>query len=328
MRASDLIHGLGERGYKGSIVPVHRLFDLQREVARCYEEGLLDEEFYQESLRSILFAPPDGLQEARSLVVVAVPRPHIRIVFLWGGNSFPVLVPAYYLFWRQAERRLEEVLQQLASPSGHRFVRVAPPAKLLAACSGLGSYGRNNICYVPGMGSFLRLWVFCFDIVCRDDPWRNANLLEACRKCSLCMRHCPTSAITTERFLLRAERCITFHNERSVEIPFPSWIEPSWHNSLIGCSLCQTVCPINTKFIPWVEDGDEFSEDETALLLQGNPAEDLPPVTLQKLVRLDLADYADLLPRNLRVLLERGELPDGARATKPSGAASSPESAP
>jgi epoxyqueuosine reductase len=31
------------------------------------------------------------------------------------------------------------------------------PLKSLAVRSGLAAYGRNNVCYVPGMGSFLEL---------------------------------------------------------------------------------------------------------------------------------------------------------------------------
>jgi hypothetical protein len=50
--------------------------------------------------------------------------------------------------------------------------------------------------------------------------------------------------------------------------------------------------------------GDEvFSEEETALLLEGTAPEHLPPKTREKLERLDLIDLLDVLPRNLRALL-------------------------
>ena len=52
----------------------------------------------------------------------------------------------------------------------------------------------------------------------------------------------------------------------------------------------------------WVEKGEEFSHDETRLLLEGVQLDRLPVATVDKLKRLDLADSVDVLPRNLAVL--------------------------
>jgi len=64
---------------------------------------------------------------------------------------------------------------------------------------------------------------------------------------------------------------------------------------------CQKVCPQNQKFIQWIGEEEEFSEKETALLLQGTPQDNLPTTTLEKLKRLDLIDYYNSLSRNLAV---------------------------
>ena len=128
-------------------------------------------------------------------------------------------------------------------------------------------------------------------------------MMEACRNCRACLNNCPTGAITEERFLLRAERCLSFHNEQPGNIPFPSWINPSWHNCIEGCMLCQRVCPEDKKFWSWVEGNEEFSEEETTLLLQGGPRDRLAKETIDKLERLDILDDLELLPRNLGVFL-------------------------
>jgi hypothetical protein len=51
----------------------------------------------------------------------------------------------------------------------------------------------------------------------------------------------------------------------------------------------------------WIVEREEFSQEETELLLKGTPA--LSNATLEKLRNLDLADpeTLDYLPRNLRV---------------------------
>ena len=102
-------------------------------------------------------------------------------------------------------------------------------------------------------------------------------MMDLCQKCTACLRHCPTGAITSERFLLRAERCITFHNEEPSDVPFPAWLDASWHNCLVGCLHCQSICPENKDYLAWVGEGAKFSAEETALLVEGVP---LDPVNL------------------------------------------------
>jgi epoxyqueuosine reductase len=78
-------------------------------------------------------------------------------------------------------------------------------------------------------------------------------------------------------------------------------VDPAWHNCLVGCMLCQRVCPENKEVLGWVEEGAEFSQEETALLLEGVPPSQLPDLLMEKLARWDLVDLLDILPRNLGV---------------------------
>jgi epoxyqueuosine reductase len=75
---------------------------------------------------------------------------------------------------------------------------------------------------------------------------------------------------------------------------------------------CQSVCPANREALDWREDGGEFSEEETALLLEGAPLAELPTSLVEKLRRWDLLQLQDVLPRNLGVrLCERVSGRDG-----------------
>ncbi len=141
-------------------------------------------------------------------------------------------------------------------------------------------------------------------------------MLERCQNCQACRKRCPTGAIPADRFLLRAERCIVFHNEKCGGNPFPIWLDPRWHNCLIGCMLCQRVCPENRAVRDWVEPGGEFSLDETRLLMKGARLDGLAPATLDKLRRLEMDDSIDILPRNLGVLLTPADTdPKGLHGT-------------
>ena len=115
------------------------------------------------------------------------------------------------------------------------------------------------------MGSFIQLVAFFSDLPCPEDTWREPVMLERCQKCKACVNNCPTGAIPTDRFLLHAERCLVFFNERPPEYPFPEWVAPSAHNSLIGCMTCQQVCPENKVFLDQFADEVAFSHEETCL---------------------------------------------------------------
>ncbi len=294
---------LEDKGHKGRIVSTRRLTELQEGIEGPHRQGLLDEEFYEAYLAGLQFNPPDSLPEARSLIVVSVPHPPTRITFVWKGERLPQLVPPTYLHEREIDKRVEDLLADALAPAGYRVAVARLPKKLLAVRSGLAQYGRNNISYIPGMGSLHRLVAFYSDVPCPEDSWQEPQLLERCQKCRACLRACPTGAIGSERFLLRAELCITYHNEKPAGVPFASWIDPSWHNCLVGCLHCQRVCPENKEVLTWVEEGEEFSEEETAQLVEGLPLDRLPAATEEKLRRLDLVELVDVLPRNLSVLL-------------------------
>jgi epoxyqueuosine reductase len=299
---SDLLCRLGEIGYRGRVVPAERLRDLQEEIEGRHRQELFDEEFYQERLAGFKFDPPGDLG-ARSLIVVAVPQPQIRFTFTWNGEAIPLVIPPTYLYWRETDKQVEEFVAGILGTEGYRAVEVALPEKLLAARSGLGAYGRNNVCYVEGLGSFHRPVALVSDLPCPEDTWQEARMMERCQTCQACLRACPTGAITAERFLIHAERCLTFRNEKPGSVPFPAWVDPAWHNCLVGCMICQRVCPENREVLGWVEEGAEFSQEETALLLEGVPSDQLPDPLTKKLAQWDLVDLLDIMPRNLGVFL-------------------------
>ncbi|MBN1266326.1 MAG: hypothetical protein JXA25_12590 [Anaerolineales bacterium] len=302
-----LIQAVEAFGIKTQVVSVQHLDDLRQTIEGLLKEELLDEGFYMKYLAGFVFEPPEELREARSLIAAALPDPQIRLHFNWKGVRFPVLVPPTYLHWRERDTKVEEVLSDSLRSKGYRITQAKVPKKLLAVCSGLAAYGKNNITYIEGMGSFHRLAAYYSDLECDQDNWREPVQMDRCTDCIICRQACPTGAIAPDRFLLNAEKCITFWNEKSGEIPFPDWMEASWHNSLVGCMHCQSVCPANRQVRDWIEEGVEFSEEQTDLLTRGVPKDELPAELLEKLDQSDLLEWFDLWPRNLQVHLDRVE---------------------
>ena len=302
-REERFLDMIEERGWKSRIVPIGHLADLQEAICGRYDDGLIDKALYREQLGSLSFDPPGDLKDARSIVIVAVPTPQMRIVFHWQGERVPVVVPPTYVGYTPRTKSVQAVLGAWLRHEGYRLAKPLLPLKTLAVRSGLADYGRNNICYVPGMGSFLQLLGAFSDLPCDGDPWREPKALNRCESCVACLGHCPTGAITSDRFLLNAERCLTYHNESAGDLP--SWIDPSWHHCLIGCLRCQTACPENRAVLEWCEDRAEFSEQETTLFIQRVPLDRLPAETATKLKSLEINGGYPLFCRNLSLIIGR-----------------------
>ena len=276
------------------MVPAARRDDLREEIEAAHDAGLLSDLIFRSYTRIFNCPLPDADAGARSLIVGALPHPQSRVTFARRGSRFTVLVPPSYIRYWDLTRQAEDALNDLLAPQGHwaRFARV--PQKALAVHSGLGSYGRNNIVYVPGLGSFHMLVSYYSSLPCEEDRWLKPRLLERCERCTACRRACPTGAIPEDRTALRQERCITFYSGYSGPQELPEWLDPEWIECLVGCRHCQIVCRENRPFRNWVEDDWEFSEAETSLLLDGLTAATVPEAIRAKLDAMGLIEFFGL----------------------------------
>ena len=296
---------LQEKGYPYRTVDARHAEELLAEIDARRAEGQFAAEFYRERLAHYAAVTREAWPAARTLIVLAVPAPQTRAVFHWDGRAWPVILPPTYADETRTRRGMRDLLVETLAPAGYDARLAVLPFKLAAVRSGLGAYGRNNLCYVPGMGTFHNLAAYYSDMPCPEDHWGEPRMLERCEDCQACRRHCPTGAIPDDRFLLRAERCLTFHNERATD--FPEWLDPAWHTCLYGCLRCQLACPEDRPFWTWAVDGADFTEEETDLLLQAVPFEALPAATLAKLERLEQADSSPaIFARTLRACLCAG----------------------
>ncbi len=162
---------------------------------------------------------------------------------------------------------------------------------------------KNNITYVDGIGSFHRPVIFITDAKLDESQWVIPEIHERCSKCNTCLKFCPTGAISKDHFLLSAEKCLTYHNERTH--PFPNWLKAEWHHCLVGCMICQNICPLNKSYVDNIEEVATFSEQETLQLLSNTPKTKLSYGTIDKLKKINLFTDYELIGRNLTVFLNR-----------------------
>lgn len=299
------IEFLEKNGVRASVVSIRHLDELGGEIRELHDKGLLDDLIFNYTgTKNPFHSPhlPRTLPGAKSIIIVAMPQPIIRTTFHTSGRIVQLFVPPTYYDAIKVTRQTRSLLREAFRLKPYKFIRANLPLKLLAVRSGLAVYGRNNITYVPGMGSFYRLMAFYSDYESPVDYWQEKKSLPLCDKCKACTNACPTGAIGKDRFLVRAETCLTYMNEQKSDTKFPASVKSSAHNALIGCLRCQRVCPYNKKVADWFEDRGEFNKDETAYLMKGRFSGKKAARLEKRLNRLglDLTTF----PRNLKVLLK------------------------
>jgi epoxyqueuosine reductase len=294
--------------YAYRTLPVSHFPALQKEYDRAIGDPQLSRhKAFRDEIANLSFALPGDFQNARSVVVVAAFAKTMYATFHLNGQAYRIMVPfEYYNDDLNADNLRIVVQKEIIKDPVRRVVDVTQrtPLKLLAARSGLGRYGRNNLIFVDGMGSFNLLYAFLTDHAFPNDTWTDLTVLDACRRCDHCDRICPTYCILRDTFVINIDKCITLYNENAGT--FPNWILPSMHHAVMGCMRCQVPCRVNAGIADVSGNLGDISEEETRKILEGGVDDGLLK-TLQGKLRLSpVVSSREMLPvlaRNLRALI-------------------------
>lgn len=292
-----------QRGYRVAWGPGSIVEDVRREIVHRRSGFEIDERFFKHELESLVGKDSDTI--GRSLVIIAKPRPAHAVRFDVDGKNFDALIPPTYFRYRATFEDVRIDLAEHGLP-GVQIEYLTAPLKAAAGRLGLARYGRNNISYVLGFGSYMQLCGYWVNVsIPRMEEKASAapSLLPQCEDCGICVSVCPTGAISEDRVLIRAERCLTFLNENPGD--WPDWLNPRAHNCLLGCLECQQSCPANPK-LQIEHTGMSFSAAETRRLLSdGSTPDDRAETGLRmKLAWLGQPYAEPVLGRNLRALLK------------------------
>ncbi len=128
----------------------------------------------------------------------------------------------------------------------------------MAARAGLGWIGKNTMVIHPRKGS----WFVLGELLTNVDLPTDAPMADHCGTCTRCIDACPTAALTP--YQMDAGRCISYQLiENRGEIP-PALHEPIREAGyLVGCDICQSVCPHNSKAAPIPHSPGGLSRDGT-----------------------------------------------------------------
>jgi len=277
--------------------PAFHLDEIKTEIEELKITGRIDAQLYEKYLDYFQSDYSNIDLKKKSVIVIAVPQEISLVSFQINSKTIKAIIPPTYLY-RDVIRKSEDILIEIYGSEKAKLLRA--PVKLLTVRSGLGKYGKNNICYIDGMGSFVRLISFLIDYPTEDYNWHEKEMLAECNGCNRCIENCPTHCISSDDFLIDAANCLTYYNENPTDTI--NTLNPTAHNSLVGCMRCQLICPANRPYINNKSLITQFDKKETKLIL--NNRIDTSPNLVEKLYKLDMDEYKDVLSRNLKLLIQ------------------------
>jgi epoxyqueuosine reductase len=307
-----LICKIASHGYRGAVVPISCIKSLKQDIEELREDNYHNK-YFDELIKNADNLVPDTLGfEPQSFITVIAPSHKVIIKFTYQNNEIDCVLPPIYAEYGSKETEVLECINTFLEPHGFKALDLMKitddifPQKLLASHSGLVKYGRNNICYHEEFGSYIRLLAYVSDMPCEESECFPIGRMKTCDVCQACVVNCPTDSIDKTRKIINAKTCLTSINEYSGS--FPDNLSRKAHNCLVGCMRCQDCCPHNKMNNANFIYGVSFTEEETLEILKHKDGESFSDSVRVKLQATGIIRYADLLPRNLSVLLCSSEV--------------------
>lgn len=114
--------------------------------------------------------------------------------------------------------------------------------RAFAAEAGLGWVGKNSLLIHPEEGS----WFWLGEVITRAALTPDSPVADHCGKCRRCIDACPTGAIFEDIRAIDSRKCLPYWNIEH-RGPIPENLRKPMGNWLLGCDICQEVCPWNAQ---------------------------------------------------------------------------------
>ncbi len=139
--------------------------------------------------------------------------------------------------------------------------------------AGLGFFGYNTLLIIPPLGSYFFLGEILStqkfpDFISEHVIQDHQKHQKFCESCQKCLSACPTHALIRP-YIKDSRRCISYLTIEHRD-SIPESIRPKINNWLIGCDICQSVCPYNQN-CPTTTEPDFLQH-------RSNPSQDLAEI--------------------------------------------------
>src|SRR5580700_5426163 len=278
------------------------------QISAWLERGHAGEMNYLHDKRRV--DPRLALDGARSLIVVALnynaPQPYSTEQAARHDADSPRGWISRYAWGDDYHEVLREKLNALVARihaqwpepfDARAYVDTGPIIERIAGkYAGLGWLAKNTCLINEEIGSWLFLGVIATTLdLAPSVPAGESPAPDLCGNCRLCLDACPTQAFPAP-YVLDASKCISY---LTIELrgAIPDELRPAMGRAVIGCDICQDVCPWNRKspvtqlaafqprqFSPGAENGDDDKNGTDSLFVP----------ELEKLASLTLQEFSEI----------------------------------
>jgi len=285
---------------KYRVIEIDRINDIKNEVHNQQSQHMQLNNYNYYADTSYDFSILDN-PSIKSIFITATPSP---FYILRIEGSIDLRIPPIYGNRSKIVNESKRITASIFSQFGYHTYPVFLPKKLIAAHCGLASYGNNGITYIKDFGSYFRLTMFASDYEYSSKSiWNDISLMSSCQKCGKCIQICPVGALEKGSAWVNTNKCITRFNEQPGD--FPEWINKNYHNSLVGCSKCQEICPQNYKKAKEII--ISVSAEMINQIMDVNSYDELDQTIKDLLAELSIERYFPVLKRNIKILMEKGK---------------------
>lgn len=190
--------------------------------------------------KQLRFSPLDDLPETKSMAVLLWPYSPAPS----AGNG-EVFVDSYYAASNAAYHAAKKLEERLLNAQCYAKANVAYPAKEAALRARMGVVGRNSLLITPEYGSRVVLILMATGIEVSPSSDLSSGQV-SCLECGRCTQACPSGALD-EKGMSHPERCLRNFMMEGVVVPEPLRSKIGFR--MIGCDICQRVCPMQTMTV-------------------------------------------------------------------------------
>lgn len=293
----EIIKNLESAGFRAAFLPYHAIAQINKSYDDLFEKSK-DIAYAQNAVKHFQNNQPPNIPfEPLSFLIIAHPGHYAQFVLSIKGEQIAIPIPPPFNEPTE-QKRFDDIVESITKDHKTAHTR-GISQKLLTVLSGLGRYGKNNICYIEKLGSYFNLRAFYTDIPCEDNS-QPLKFLDECEACGLCRENCPTGAIG-QSTVIDAARCLSMYNE--VDGAMPEWIPQNAHHTMISCLRCQEICPVNVSLPKKIVYSLELDETETQALISSDSLT-MPPELKQKLSGFGLDDgFISIAGRNANLAI-------------------------
>ena len=183
---------------------------------------------------------------ANAILTLILPyRPYADEIPVSG--NYPSSNAAYH-----ASNRLIEQLHA----SGIQAERAYVPIRELLTRNGIGVMLKNGLTYIPGFGTRYSVQTLIANLPEPNYTPKREPIATRCSGCHACERICPSGAISARGYEFKS--CARAYMGGD---PMEPWVMDAM-TCMLGCELCQKVCPYNAGIEPIDEMPDAFRLEE------------------------------------------------------------------